>query len=164
MAKSRSSRPPGDGVAVAVEAVLESLAEVAAGASAGAGDSGVVSGVASGMARTLAAPRHARMTGTRHGHRGPYAGPVTTQEPGPEHHGTPLGRSAPVEPLAVPTRQIIGVGIGLWAVALVVTLVVPALHTGERSWWPWTCVAGLALGSLGYAYMRRGRGNAAGAL
>lgn len=51
----------------------------------------------------------------------------------------------------------------VWAAALVVTLVVPPLHEGDRSWWPWCCVAGLALGGLGHAYLRRGRGNAADA-
>lgn len=47
-----------------------------------------------------------------------------------------------------------------WLTALVVTLAVPSLHTGERVWWPWCCVAGLVLGLLGYLYVRRGRGNA----
>ncbi|GAB3442851.1 hypothetical protein GCM10027517_20450 [Phycicoccus ginsengisoli] len=75
-----------------------------------------------------------------------------------EHGGTEL------EPLAWSSSRIVLGGLALWAVALVVTLVVPSLHTGDRDWWPWCCVAGLALGSLGYAYMRRGRGNAAGAL
>ena len=76
----------------------------------------------------------------------------------------PAGEPAPLEPLAWSSARIVLGGLVLWAVALVVTLVVPALHTGDRDWWPWCCVAGLALGSLGYAYMRRGRGNAAGAL
>jgi hypothetical protein len=68
------------------------------------------------------------------------------------------------EPLAWSSGRIVLGGLVLWAVALVLTLAVPSLHTGERDWWPWCCVAGLALGSLGYAYLRRGRGNAAGAL
>ena len=51
-----------------------------------------------------------------------------------------------------------------WMIALVVILAVPALHTGERSWWPWCAVAGLGLGLLGYGYLRRGRGNASGAI
>jgi hypothetical protein len=87
---------------------------------------------------------------------------VTTPEPGPEPRLTALGPAAPVEPLAVPTRQIIGAGIGLWAVALVVTLVVPSLHAGDRSWWPWTCVCGIALGGFAMWFVSRGRGNAAG--
>ncbi len=66
-----------------------------------------------------------------------------------------------LRPVAVPMTRIVAIGIGVWAVALVVTLVVPALHEGPRSWWPWCCVAGLLLGLAGYAYVRRGRGNAA---
>lgn len=66
----------------------------------------------------------------------------------------------PLEPLPVPMPRIIEVGLGLWLVALVVILLVPALHEGSRSWWPWGAVAGLALGLIGYAYVRRGRGNA----
>ncbi|KQU67706.1 hypothetical protein ASC58_13340 [Phycicoccus sp. Root101] len=54
-------------------------------------------------------------------------------------------------------------GTVAWLVALVVTLVVPALHQGDRHWWPWTCVAAIVLGLLGFSYVRRGRGNAAGA-
>lgn len=65
-----------------------------------------------------------------------------------------------LEALQVPTQRIIAIGLGLWAVALLVTLVVPALHTGSRDWWPWACVAGFVLGSIGFLYVRRGRGNA----
>jgi len=89
----------------------------------------------------------------------PYAGRVSTQEPLPEQSHRALGTSAPVEPLAVPIRSIVGVGTGLWVLALAVTLVVPALHTGDRSWWPWTCVAGTALGAFAWWYV--GRGDAA---
>lgn len=65
-------------------------------------------------------------------------------------------------PLPVKTATVIKTGILAWAVALVVTLAVPALHAEERSWWPWACVAGIALGTMGYFYVRRGRGNAEG--
>ncbi len=82
------------------------------------------------------------------GHR--YSDPVSDQQPERQQPG----------PLRVDTPHIIGVGLVLWAVALVLTLVVPALHSGERSWWPWTAVSGLVLGGLGLAYVRRGRGNA----
>jgi len=68
----------------------------------------------------------------------------------------------PYPPLPIKTVNVIKVGMLLWAVALVATLVVPDLRTGDRHWWPWACVAGLALGLLGYLYVRRGRGNAAG--
>ncbi|MCA0437993.1 MAG: DUF2530 domain-containing protein [Actinobacteria bacterium] len=67
------------------------------------------------------------------------------------------------EPLRWPATLLLGPLMGLWALALIVTLLVPALHTGERSWWPWCCIIGLALGALGYGYLRRGRGNAADA-
>ena len=67
---------------------------------------------------------------------------------------------AALEAMQVPTQRVIVIGLVLWLVALAVTLLVPALHTGSRSWWPWACVAGFVLGSLGLAYVRRGRGNA----
>jgi hypothetical protein len=40
---------------------------------------------------------------------------------------------------------------------------VPELRSGERSWWVWVPVAALAVGAVGYLYLRGGRGNAAGA-
>ncbi|MDF2093541.1 DUF2530 domain-containing protein [Knoellia sp. 3-2P3] len=79
----------------------------------------------------------------------------------------PTSRSTPqvTEPQPLPwrTTHVVLWGIAIWAVALVVTLAVPALHTGDRSWWPWVCVAGIVLGFLGYGYVRRGRGNASDA-
>ena len=69
----------------------------------------------------------------------------------------------PVEPLTVDVPRVVLAGTVLWAIALVVTLLVPALHTGRRDWWPWACVAGVVIGALGLAYLRRGRGNAAAA-
>ena len=69
----------------------------------------------------------------------------------------------PIEPLAVPTTLIVRVGLACWVLALVVTLAVPSLRSGERDWWPWACLSGLVLGSMGYAYIRRGRGNASDA-
>jgi hypothetical protein len=61
----------------------------------------------------------------------------------------------------VDSARIIVAGTGCWVLALAVTLAVPALHQGERGWWPWTCVTGMVLGLIGLAYVRRGRGNAA---
>jgi hypothetical protein len=72
-------------------------------------------------------------------------------------------RPPPTRPVAVDTARIVAVGIACWTVALVVVLAVPSLHTGDRDWWPWTCVTGLVLGLLGLAYVLRGRGSAAGA-
>lgn len=81
----------------------------------------------------------------------------------PRRARAPLGASAPVDPPHVPARSIAVVGTGLWLLALVLSLAVPALHTGERSWWPWACVTGIGLGVFAWWYIRRGRGNAVGA-
>jgi len=67
------------------------------------------------------------------------------------------------QPLASDTARILEIGMACWSVALVVCLLVPALHQADRAWWPWTCVAGIAGGGLALLYVRRGRGNAAGA-
>lgn len=75
--------------------------------------------------------------------------------------GQPTGSEPGALTLAVRSDRIVLVGIGLWALALVLTLVVPSWHTGDREWWPWACVTGLVLGAVGWAYLRRGRGNAA---
>ncbi len=77
--------------------------------------------------------------------------------------GTSVPVAQELRPLALPMRSIVEVGLGLWALGLVLTLAVPALHAGQRSWWPWCCVIGLALGGIGLVYLRRGRGNAAAA-
>lgn len=78
----------------------------------------------------------------------------------PDDHGahpaSPLGEAAPTEPLEVPSRRVIAIGSAVWSVALVVILVVPELHTGDRSWWPWTCVTALALGAFAWWYVGRG--------
>ncbi len=65
------------------------------------------------------------------------------------------------QPLAVDTARMLRIGIALWAVALFVSLLVPALHEVDRHWWPWACVAGILGGTLALLYVRRGRGNAA---
>jgi hypothetical protein len=58
---------------------------------------------------------------------------------------------------------MIEIGMALWSVALVVSLLVPALHQGDRTWWPWTCVAAVLGGGVALLYVHRGRGNASGA-
>lgn len=85
-----------------------------------------------------------------------YAGPVSTSR-------TPDAAPAPLEPIQVDTVRIVSFGLLGWVVALAVVLLVPALHTGDRSWWPWACASGIVLGLIGLAYLLRGRGNAAGA-
>jgi uncharacterized membrane protein YhhN len=80
---------------------------------------------------------------------------TTGEEPLPEPSGQ-------IHPPEVPVRTITLVrwGILAWAVVLVLVLAVPALRSGERAWWVWVPVAGMALGAVGHVYLRRGRGNA----
>jgi multidrug transporter EmrE-like cation transporter len=54
-------------------------------------------------------------------------------------------------PLQVDTARVVLAGIGLWAVALVVLL-----FLGDRvdRMWTWTCVAAIALGTLGLWIMK----------
>lgn len=66
-------------------------------------------------------------------------------------------------PVKVDVLRVLEIGVGCWVVALVLTLVIPALHGDGRDWWPWACVSGLIGGSVGWIYVRRGRGNAAAA-
>jgi hypothetical protein len=95
---------------------------------------------------------------------------VTPDEPigeqdatvGAELRAVPLGDAAPVEPVDVPTRTVVLVGTAVWVIALVVTLLVPGLHTGSRSWWPWTCVTGIVLGLFAWWYVGRSGRETAG--
>ncbi|WP_245988253.1 DUF2530 domain-containing protein [Flexivirga caeni] len=66
-------------------------------------------------------------------------------------------------PVKIDVLRVVEIGVALWVIALVVTLVIPALHRDGHDWWPWTCVAGAVLGGIGWGYLRRGRGNAAAA-
>ncbi len=63
--------------------------------------------------------------------------------PGPTKQAPP--------PLRVDTARVVLVGIALWAVALVVLLVL-----GDRveRMWTWTCLAAIALGTLGLWIMK----------
>lgn len=63
-----------------------------------------------------------------------------------------------VEPLDVDAVRTVQIGTVLWAVALVVTLVArDTLQDEGRTWWIWTCVAGVALGLLGLVITVRRR-------
>lgn len=66
-------------------------------------------------------------------------------------------------PVTIDVLRVLEIGIALWVIALVLTLVIPTLHQDGRDWWPWTCVAGAVLGGIGWAYIKRGRGNASAA-
>ena len=63
--------------------------------------------------------------------------------PGPTKQAPP--------PLQVDTARVVMAGIAVWAVALVVLLVL-----GDRvdRMWTWTCVAAIALGTLGLWIMK----------
>ena len=66
------------------------------------------------------------------------------------------GRRPDPEPLRTNDRVAVLVGIGLWAVALVATLVVHDRLAAEgRGWWSWTALAGIGLGLVGLGYLRR---------
>ena len=77
----------------------------------------------------------------------------------PDSASTDAPAPQPIAPVHVPTQRIVLAGTVGWAVALLVSLVIPALHTGDRAWWPWCAAAGVALGLLGWSLVRRGRGN-----
>lgn len=65
---------------------------------------------------------------------------------------------ADVAPLDVDGVRTVVVGTSLWLVAFVALLpFYGRLQDSGRGWWLWTCVAGFALGLLGYAYCRRRR-------
>lgn len=54
-------------------------------------------------------------------------------------------------------RKVVLVGLGLWTVALVVALVLVAMDV--KTWNAvWVCLAGIALGGIGLAWLGRKRG------
>jgi hypothetical protein len=58
--------------------------------------------------------------------------------------------------LATNDRTTVLVGIGLWLVALVVTLLRhDRLAAEDRTWWIWTAATGAVLGVAGLVYLRR---------
>ena len=65
------------------------------------------------------------------------------------------------QPLDVDVARVLEIGMALWGVALVVSLLVPALHQADRHWWPWVCVASLVGGGVALLYVRRGLGDPA---
>ena len=63
-----------------------------------------------------------------------------------------------VAPLDVDAVRTVEVGTVLWAVALVVSLLLRSRLTDDgRSWWIWTCVAGVLLGVVGIVITTRRR-------
>ena len=57
--------------------------------------------------------------------------------------------------LRVDLARVVIAGTALWALGLLVTLLVPALRTGDRGDWPLTCAAGVVLGLVGHAAAAR---------
>lgn len=69
-----------------------------------------------------------------------------------------MSEAPPTKPVDVDGVRTVLVGTVMWLVALVVVLVMrDDLAESGREWWVWTCVAGVGLGLLGYAYTRRRR-------
>jgi MYXO-CTERM domain-containing protein len=74
---------------------------------------------------------------------------VSAEQPPPNRH---------VEPLDVDAVRTVQIGTALWAVALVATLIArDALEDQGRTWWIWTCAAGVVLGILGLLVTTRRR-------
>ncbi len=66
------------------------------------------------------------------------------------------GRRPDPAPLRTNDRATVLVGIGLWAVALVATLVLHDRLTADGlGWWSWTALTGIGLGLIGLGYLKR---------
>jgi hypothetical protein len=60
------------------------------------------------------------------------------------------------EPLQVDMQRHVAIGTALWALAFLVLLPFSArLRADGHLWWLGTCAAGVGLGLLGLAYLRR---------
>ena len=82
--------------------------------------------------------------------------PVGGQPPSEQVSTSPGHDAAKVQPLDVTGVRTVAVGTGLWVVALVALLpLYSTLDDQGRSWWLWTCGAGIALGLFGISYCRR---------
>ena len=71
-------------------------------------------------------------------------------------------RPEELQPLDVDISRVLEIGVALWGAALVVSLLVPALHQDGREWWPWACALGLAGGVVALLYARHGPGRSGG--
>jgi hypothetical protein len=65
---------------------------------------------------------------------------------------------ADVDPLDLDGTWTVAVGTGLFLLAFLVLLPFhDRLEDAGRGWWQWTCLAGFALGVVGWEYCRRRR-------
>jgi cbb3-type cytochrome oxidase subunit 3 len=65
---------------------------------------------------------------------------------------------ADVEPLDVDGTRTVAVGSAIFLVAFLVLLPFhDRLRDAGKAWWLWTCLAGFALGVVGWEYCRRRR-------
>lgn len=73
-----------------------------------------------------------------------------------------LHRLSTAEPLDVDGTRTVGIGVGVWVVAGLVLLLGyrDDLVAAGNEWWLWSCLAGVGLGLLGWAYCRRRRDRA----
>jgi O-antigen/teichoic acid export membrane protein len=63
-----------------------------------------------------------------------------------------------VDPAEYSEFKPVAVGLGIWAVLLVLALVFrDDLDADGHSWWMWTALAGLVEGIFGYGYLMRRR-------
>ncbi len=87
-------------------------------------------------------------------------GPVDLRDdqPGQREIGQRTFVVADVPPLDVDGVRTVEVGLALWVVAFVALLpFYGRLQDTGRTWWLWTCLAGVGLGLFGLEYCRRRR-------
>lgn len=67
----------------------------------------------------------------------------------------PSKAKPPPPPLETDDRRAVLVGLGVWAMLLVVALVVPEVRSTGEGRWLGSCIAGIVLGLIGLAYVHR---------
>jgi len=67
----------------------------------------------------------------------------------------PSKAKPPPPPLRTDDRRAVLVGLGVWAVLLVVAIAVPEVRSTGEGRWLGSCVAGLLLGLIGLAFVYR---------
>ncbi len=67
----------------------------------------------------------------------------------------PSKAKPPPPPMKTDDRRAVLVGLGVWALLLVVALVVPEVRATGEGRWLGSCIAGLVLGLIGLAHVHR---------